>query len=335
MILEVVVKFNNNSSASPSILFSPDPNIIVSPRKQLLTLDPCSNPLNDEQFVDYNPRNNHLSKSDKGEFAPSNICKDLPPFSPNNIKAKNLQQQRRKNIKYQQKQRRYSADSSPPSQILEKSQLHHPASEGQKMVSAALASWSLVVTEARNEECCSPLPQGKHNHNQKFVADLLQKSSIAFKSQKDEQKEEKPAAFSARRSLDKLLSFSRLNSTKSSNVQSVNNSFKNSSNAQKNVTMVPQSRSESVDGSEQPGKAKSCNDDGLDVEEEEEEEEEDENDENVNMENIAKQEKISGEAEKENAPKSKRNRIKWNKEQLGNKYVDEEPSDDLNVIDID
>merc|ERR1712157_721515 len=111
------------------------------------------------------------------------------------------------------------------------------------MVSAALASWQLVVTEARNEEYCSPLPPKEKS--QKFVTDLLHKSSIAFKSQKDEQKEDKPA-FSARRSLDKLLSFSRLNSMKSNNAQSsVNNSFMNSSscNVQKNVTMVPQSRS--------------------------------------------------------------------------------------------
>merc|ERR1712154_249146 len=212
-----------------------------------------------------------------------------------------------------------------PSPILKQGHSNHAPSEGQKMVSAALASWQLVVTEARNEEYCSPLPQSKQN--QKFVADLLQKSSIAFKKEeKDEQKEEKPT-FSARRSLYKLLSFSRLNSIKANQAQSSqssNNSFLGSANAQKNVTMVPQSRSESVDTNEQPGKAKNVNEEDEAEEEEKEEIEIEINDENVNTENIAKSPQHIIKSEENVIENVKRNRSKWNKEQVGKEHVDEE-----------
>merc|ERR1712129_618620 len=334
MILEVVVKFNNNSSESPSILFSPDPNIIVSPRKQLLNLDVVCEyklQLNEEDYVDYN-HHRRSNKAEKGEFAPMIISKDLPPFSPNNIKAKNLQSQRRKNIKFhQQKHRRYSADSSmssTPQRDKERIGGKGHPSEGQKMVSAALASWKLVVNEASNEEYCSPLPPDK-----KFGADLLQKSSIAFKSHKDEnnseqakEKEEKPS-FSARRSLDKLLSFSRLNSMKKNEIaqaqQSLNNSFLNISNPQRNI----RSRSESIDhdADEEPGKAMMYDSGILDeADENENEDERKENDENVNTQNIAKQndqiqiqvndEEI--ENVKEMISNAKINQANWNKEQI-------------------
>merc|ERR1712129_660051 len=160
-----------------------------------------------------------------------------------------------------------------------------------------------------------------------FVADLLQKSSIAFKSHKDEnnseqakEKEEKPS-FSARRSLDKLLSFSRLNSMKKNEIaqaqQSVNNSFLNISNPQRNI----RSRSESVDHhvDEQPGTVKEYDGGILDVADESKE-----NDENVNTQNIAKQnDQIQiriNENEidnvKEMISNAKINQAKWNKEQI-------------------
>merc|ERR1712129_439422 len=97
-------------------------------------------------------------------------------------------------------------------------------------------------------------------------------------------------SFSARRSLDKLLSFSRLNSMKKNEIaqaqQSVNNSFLNISNPQRNI----RSRSESVDhdADEQPGTAK-LYDSGILDETDENEDESKENDENVNTQNIAKQ----------------------------------------------
>merc|ERR1712129_55075 len=161
-----------------------------------------------------------------------------------------------------------------------------------------------------------------------FVADLLQKSSIAFKSHKDEnnseqakEKEEKPS-FSARRSLDKLLSFSRLNSMKKNEIaqaqQSVNNSFLNISNPQRNI----RSRSESVDHhvDEQPGTVKEYDGGILDDADESKE-----NDENVNTQNIAKQNdqiqiKMNDDEEIENVKEmisnAKINQAKWNKEQI-------------------
>ena len=67
----------------------------------------------------------------------------------------------------------------------------------QKMASAALASWQLVVDETKNETNCSPLPPNKHYskiREQKIVADLLQNNSF----HKDKSEEER-SHFSARR----------------------------------------------------------------------------------------------------------------------------------------
>merc|ERR1712048_406891 len=157
-------------------------------------------------------------------------------------------------------------------------------------------------------------------------------------------------SFSARRSLDKLLSFSRLNSMQKKNenisAQSMNGSFLNIANPQKNsnsnVTVVPQSRSQSLDGDEQPGKARKCQGNVLDKADENGEEESKENDENVNTQNIANAEQnnqILNQDEEENAEEeaedienisnAKRNRSKWNKEQIKNEG--NESNENVNV----
>eukprot|EP00485_Elphidium_margaritaceum_P000916 CAMPEP_0202692022 /NCGR_PEP_ID=MMETSP1385-20130828/6529_1 /ASSEMBLY_ACC=CAM_ASM_000861 /TAXON_ID=933848 /ORGANISM="Elphidium margaritaceum" /LENGTH=2508 /DNA_ID=CAMNT_0049347493 /DNA_START=39 /DNA_END=7565 /DNA_ORIENTATION=+ len=268
MILEVVVKFNNHSSESPSVLFSPDPNIQPSPRKGLLSLDPdaleskCEF-LDDDAYNTHSPRSSgkpmsstiHCADS-KGRFLPCKVYKDIPPFSPNNVAAKSLQQKRRhhnmqfKRVRsadgYISKHNHDSPamhDTNHDTQSV-RTQPHLPApwhddertertqnsanaplrGHGQTMISAALASWQLVVAETKNETNCSPLPRNRDNcdahsqtrnagagesDEQKIVSNLLHKSSAAFKSQKEELEKEKPS-FSARRSLDRLLSFSGL-----------------------------------------------------------------------------------------------------------------------------
>eukprot|EP00483_Globobulimina_turgida_P007643 UN07658 len=153
-----------------------------------------------------------------------------------------------------------------------KNQNNKTKSDGQKMVSAALASWQLVISDTRTDECCSPLPPNKNpnkynpnqnnkTHEQKFVSDLLQKSSIAFKAHKDEldankENRDKPI-FSARRSLDKLLALSGLKKEangvnnsfliRSTNTPPNNKKIKRDIKYFNNVTMVPPSRSTSID----------------------------------------------------------------------------------------
>ena len=399
MILEVVVKFNNNSSESPSLLFSPDPNIQPSPRKGLLSLDPiCLESKN--EYIDTNINNiqSTLECADyKGGFQPSKVSKNVPPFSPNNLKTKSLQQQRRNNI---QLRRRHSADSmnhhqvnhhqinhyqatTPPhnkhnnhnmalpwtpeddKQISIQSQSGKPQ-QNENMVSAALASWQLVVSEARIETNCSPLPPNKDGRNQnmnynqnmdeqKAVADLLLKSSMVFKSQKDEVVEnvDNKPSFSARRSLDKLLTFSGLRKDK--DAQSMNNSFmrhtpsaskratrlqnnnnnnnnNTNNNNNNNITVVPPSRSSSIDIINQPGKFKEIMPiESNEIQPQKEDEirndkqelVKQENNENINTNNIIKidDENVEIERNESNESKSKKSkhnkskRGKWNKEQ--------------------
>ena len=225
MILEVVVKFNNNSSESASLLFSHDDNF-KSPQKGIL----CLNPLmvqSPNEFFDGSPHKKQIGyhqtsrlecADQRGGFRPSAVSRDIPPFSPNNLKTKSVQHQRRQNI---QLQRRYSADESQlnpshreqiPDQPWTPKKTHKSGRNGKKMVSAALASWQLVVDETKNETNCSPLPPNKYYsqmREQKIVKDLLQNSSFC-KSNADEDR----SHFSARRSLDRLLTFSGLKKDK-------------------------------------------------------------------------------------------------------------------------
>eukprot|EP01084_Bolivina_argentea_P282136 482892_1 len=279
MILEVVVKFNNNSSESPSLLFSPDPNVAPSPRKGLLSLDPhileC-NPSSQKQIDYHNPSSvpTQLQCADhKGGFQPSKVSKDMAPFSPNNVRTKQLQEQKRKRLRSHK--RRYS-DSSPLGNANDmnipcapwtpqRSKSATNATDTSQIIPSALASWRLVIEETRNETYCSPLPPNithqnqnktQHHHEHKVVAALLQKSATHFKSQKDET--EKPS-FSARRSLDKLLSFSGLHLKKEGSVNSsfchytpsgnkrALRSFFNDVNASNNNVRIAPSRSASVE----------------------------------------------------------------------------------------
>merc|ERR1719474_1335795 len=276
MILEVVVKFNNNSSESASLLFSPDPNFL-SPQKGILCLDPAMLQSRNE-FFDGSPdqkqigyhHSAHFECADhRGGFRPSAVSRDLPPFSPHNLKTKSVQQQRRKNI---QLQRRHSAGSSEqsafrqhrghiPNQPWTPENAQKPGRDGKKMVSAALASWQLVVNETKNETNCSPLPPNKYYNKmreQKIVADLLQNSSFC-KSKSDEER----SHFSARRSLGRLLTFSGLKrenregfggwesapSSKANRSKIVARSFAAEvrfGNVCENVAMTPDSRATSV-----------------------------------------------------------------------------------------
>ena len=148
MILEVVVKFNNNSSESASLLFSPDPNIQPSPRKGILSLDPaCLESKN--EFLD-EQQNQYKYPTLNSGFQPNKIPTDMPPFSPNNVRTKSLQQQRRNNI---QLRRRHSADDTTALRCTPISNKHTTDNDNnmalpwtpedeKPMVSAALASWN-------------------------------------------------------------------------------------------------------------------------------------------------------------------------------------------------